>query len=333
MPPGKLTSNNNSTSPIVLESPKNIPDPIENIVSSNVPIFERKTINCNSRSEIEQSKNNGECLLITELASLKEEELNENDNEPTHTSSFTESHTIDFDFSPPPSFAHFVRIDGGLNNQHVNPINSHFLQTGLELHENTAMLHVSSFSSVLIVWRNKSLMDHPIHLHGYKMEILDIYRPKRELHCSRSSCELPIFYDSEEKLQELDARIRHGILKDTFILPAGGAVVTRIHTFEPAVWFAHCHLETHREDGMALIMNVGNYTAPEDSSWLPEDFPSCDHPFLKGAHKEPACTCFQNKDAVLAIGLTEDYRCSRDYLCSHIDSEVSQLASYKPSGV
>ena len=165
------------------------------------------------------------------------------------------------------------------------------------------------------------------------MEILNIYRPKRELHCSRAACELPTFYDSEEKLKELDARIRHAVLKDTFILPAGGAVVTRIKTFQPAVWFAHCHLETHREDGMALILNVGNYTAPEDSSWLPDDFPSCDHPFLKGLHKEPACVCYQDKDAVLDQGLTEDYRCSRDYLCSHVYSEVSQLASYKPSGV
>jgi hypothetical protein len=331
MPPGKLTSNNNSTSPIAFGSPTNIPDPIEDIISSDVSIFERRTANCNSWSEIEQSKNSGECLPITELASLKEEELN--DNEPTHTSSFTESHTVDFEFSPPPSHAHFVRIDGGLYNQHVNPINSHFLQTGLELHENTAMLHVSSFSSALIVWRTKSLMDHPIHLHGYKMEILDIYRPKRELHCSRASCELPTFYDSEEKLQELDGRFRHGVLKDTFILPAGGAVVTRIHTFEPAVWFAHCHLETHREDGMALILNVGNYTAPEDSSWLPDDFPSCDHPFLEGLHDEPSCTCYQNEDAVLDLGLTDDYRCSREYLCSHVNSEVSHLFSYKPSGV
>ena len=323
---------NNVTDSVVLESPVNIPDPVEDIVSSDVSLLERKTMNCFSRSEVQQAKKRGACLPITELVASKEFDFKAAEESSLHPA-FTEYHTVDFDFTPPPYFAHFVRVDEGLYFQQVNPISTHFLQPGLKLHENTAMLHVSSFSSVLIVWRNKSLMDHPIHLHGYKMEVLDIYISERELHCSRAACELPTYYDSEEKLQELDGRIRHGVMKDTFILPAGGAAVTRIQTLQPAVWFAHCHLESHREDGMALIVNVGNYTAPNDSSWLPDDFPSCDHPFLEGLDDEPSCTCYQNEDAVLDLGLTDDYRCSREYLCSHVDSEVSQLASYKHSGV
>jgi len=236
-----------------------LPDPVEDFVSSGIPIFEKKTMNCNSRVETQESSNGGECLPVTELISLKaftNQKENDLDNSSQYSSSL-EHHTVDFEFSPPPAYAHFVRIDNGLYYQHVNPINSHFFQSNLELHENTAMMHLSSYSSVLITWRNKSLMDHPIHLHGYKMEILDVYKPMRELHCSRASCKLPDIYDSEKRLRELDVEIGHGVLKDTFILPAGGAVVTRIQTFEPAVWFAHCHLTTHSEDGMALIVNVG----------------------------------------------------------------------------
>ncbi len=235
-----------------------LPDPVEDIVSSGIPIFEKKTMNCNSRVETQQASKGGECLPITELISPKVVNQKENDlDTSSRYSSPLETHTVDFEFSPAPAFAHFVRIDNGLYYQHVNPINSHFFQSNLELHENTAIMHLPSYSSVLITWRNKSLMDHPIHLHGYKMEILDIYKPTRELHCSRAACKLPDIYDSEKRLRELDSETGHRVLKDTFILPAGGAVVTRVQTFEPAVWFAHCHLETHREDGMALIVNVG----------------------------------------------------------------------------
>ena len=95
-----------------------------------------------------------------------------------------------------------------------------------------------------------------------------------------------------------------------------------------------------------IFLNVGNFTPPDDgsSSWLPDDdssslllpndFPRCDHPFLKSMHHiEPNCTCYKNEDAVLDQGLTDNHRCSRDYLCSHVSSEVSQLKRYKPSGV
>ena len=166
------------------------------------------------------------------------------------------------------------------------------------------------------------------------MEILDIYNPIREEHCSRAECALSTNYESEALLQELSNRpFGSGVMKDTFILPAGGAVVTRVRTLEPAVWLSHCHLNTHKEDGMSLIVNVGNFTAPANPSWLPDDFPSCDHPFTEEMKEEPACTCYQDEDAVLNRGLTAKHQCSREYLCGHVMSEAANLESYKPAGV
>ena len=121
-------------------------------------------------------------------------------------------------------------------------------------------------------------------------------------------------------------------MKDTFIMPAGGAVVTRVLTRKPDLWFAHCHMEVHREDGMAFIFNVGNYQPPTDGSWLPDDFPSCETPFLKTQHKEPHCDCYINEDAVLGTSLNETYKCSRKYLCMHEQSQVAYLTEENKPG-
>ncbi len=306
-----------------------IPDPIEDIEKAIKPTNESLTMNCYSKTE------NG-CLPLTALTSYREQ-FNQLTDSEGGTVDPAEVHFVDMKFSPPPQFAHFMRIDKELWKQHVNPSKSHFLShefTNDDLHENTAMLHVPSFTPVLIVWRNKSLMDHPMHLHGYKMEILDIHMPVRNRDCTRAECSLPTKYDSSELLQDLNRRIPIGqsVLKDTFILPAGGAVVTRIKTKAPAVWFAHCHLETHREDGMAMILNVGNYTAPSDPEWLPDDFPTCSHPFVQSKVDEPACTCYYNGDTVLNQALSEDHRCSRDHLCMHELSEAANLDNYAIEG-
>ena len=172
-------------------------------------------------------------------------------------------------------------------------------------------------------------MDHPIHLHGRKMEILDELIVEKREHCDHVKCNLSDIFLSDAELQRLaDIPARSKPLKDTFILPAGGTVATRIFTDSPALWFAHCHLESHREDGMAMILNVGNYQSPPDSSWLPSDYPKCDTAFLSTKKEFPSCDCYINEDALMDNALTKDHRCSRDYLCFHNDSPQSNLESY-----
>ena len=172
-------------------------------------------------------------------------------------------------------------------------------------------------------------MDHPIHLHGRKMEILDEHIIQKWEHCDHVNCNLSDVFLSDAELQRLaDIPAGSKPLKDTFILPAGGTVATRIFTGSPALWFAHCHLESHRESGMAMILNVGNYQSPPDSSWLPSDYPKCDTAFLSTKKEFPSCDCYIDEDALMDNALTKDHRCSRDYLCFQNDSPQSSLESY-----
>lgn len=290
-------------------------------------------MNCYSVWEMERANGGGDCAPVTVLARPVEEQRRK-----TMSHEF-EVHTIDFRFSAPPLYAHFVRVDGGAYYQHVNPIKTHFLRPDFnaenDLHENTAMLNLKEYSSVVLVWRSRSQMDHPIHLHGYKMEILDIYQPLRQRDCSQAECQIPTVFDSPDDIKDLvDRRAGTAVLKDTFILPAGGAAVVMVQTAAPAVWFAHCHLSSHRDDGMAFLINVGNYTAPADPSWLPDDFPSCDHPYVQTLKPKPSCTCYRDEDSVLDQALSSDHRCSKDYLCKHKISQVANLESFtQPAGV
>jgi len=317
----------------------NIPDPAEPI-ERNTNLESLTTLNCYSSKLSEAAKTNGRggCLPITYLrpnVSAKNKEL------PVAPASSVppEVHTVDFEFSFPPQYAHFIRFNNGPWVQHVTPLKSMMdpsFDSSLDLHPHTQILHVKAFSTAIIIWRTSGSFDHPIHLHGYKMEVLEVVHPQRRREaCTLLKCKLvddfdPANSNSGDRLQRLLEKKPMGtaVLKDTFILPAGGAVVTRIVTQQPTLWFAHCHLENHREDGMAFILNVGNYEAPADGSWLPQDHPSCDTPFLKSQHSHPACNCYLREDAVLGIGLSDKHHCSREHLCHHKHSQVANLDNY-----
>ena len=95
-----------------------IPDPVEIIVVNNrsLSVLERSTLNCYSSYESNQVIGNGNCLPITTLR-------RQFDSSSSSSESLPESdvHTVDFEFSPPPLFAHFVRMDEGPWLQHQNP--------------------------------------------------------------------------------------------------------------------------------------------------------------------------------------------------------------------
>ncbi len=199
------------------------------------------------------------------------------------------------------------------------------------MHPHTNILHVPAYSTVLLVWRSTTLMDHPMHLHGLKMSIIDIALPNKRQDCTLSKCKLNSVYDSHEEVRALAAsKSGASVLKDTFILPAGGAVVTQIHTQEPSLWYSHCHLEQHHFDGMAFILNVGNYNG--SGRLLPLDYPSCETPFLQAHTNHPSCDCYENPNRVLSSYLTANYKCSRDHLCHHVSSRAANLEKYHFAG-
>lgn len=170
-----------------------------------------------------------------------------------------------------------------------------------------------------------------MHLHGLKMSIVDIALPNKQQDCTLSKCKLNSVYDSHEEVRALAAsKSDTSVLKDTFILPAGGAVVTQIHTQEPSLWYSHCHMEMHHFDGMAFILNVGNYNGSGHD--LPLDYPSCETPFLQAHMNYPSCDCYENQNSILSSYLTADYKCSRDHLCHHVSSRAANLEKYYFAG-
>ena len=47
---------------------------------------------------------------------------------------------------------------------------------------------------------------------------------------------------------------------------------TRTWRYDPGFWFMHCHMESHNENGMALVIQEGNVT---DMNRLPVGFKTC----------------------------------------------------------
>ena len=91
-------------------------------------------------------------------------------------------------------------------------------------------------------------------------------------------------------------RQKQGVLKDTVILPAGGAVALRINSDNPGVWFFHCHIHIHLLSGLAFVLNEGNFMHSQITQELPVDYPSCE--FSGNIQFLRTATCFCNATAV-----------------------------------
>jgi len=313
-------------------------DPRADIRKAKTSVVKYVTMNCYSKLETVKAaeRKKGGCLPITKLRARDIDHKHRYMLESSNNNVSTTVRTVDFDVRGTPMHAHFSRVEYGNWYQFVGS-STHMLrpdfETDRDLHPHTSIMDVPAFSPVIIVWRSKSLMDYPMHLHGYKMEILEVFAADRVADCTLAKCEISNIFNSTEKIEELkNIPMGSRPIKDTFIMPAGGAVATRIFTREPAPWLAHCHMEVHREDGMAFVLNVGNYYAPSNGSWLPDDFPNCETPFHKSQHEEPHCDCYIDKDAVLGLTMDSTYKCSRPYTCMWEQSQVAALKRHEHLG-
>lgn len=151
-------------------------DPTSPIVTQHDSL-DRSTMNCVSRYESEQKGPDGSCVPITDLKYRSHKSACENEADCSGSvtaSQEFETHTIDFEWSSPPQFAHFTRIDGDRWLQHAHKSSVSMVDPTYDatrdLHPNAAVLNVDSNSTAILVWRTNSMMDHPIHLHGLKSE-------------------------------------------------------------------------------------------------------------------------------------------------------------------
>ena len=145
-----------------------------------------------------------------------------------------------------------------------------------EIRKKTVILSLPTEKSVTIIIRsNTSFSFHPMHMHGHHFEVLEIANKAAK----NQDCKL---LDNVEDyfgqtIEELMTRKTQGVLKDTVILPACGAVAIRINSDNPGVWFFHCHIDYHLHDGLAAIINEGDFMFHQTS--FPSGYPTCNKDF------------------------------------------------------
>jgi len=82
-------------------------------------------------------------------------------------------------------------------------------------------LHARAGERVELVMRNRTMMAHPMHLHGHHFQVVAIN----------------------------DRRFA-GAVRDTVLVPAMGSVAVAFDADNPGKWALHCHNEYHMMAGM-----------------------------------------------------------------------------------
>lgn len=95
--------------------------------------------------------------------------------------------------------------------------------------------------------------------------------------------------DGTSILEDIKARNENGSiakncetapLKDTIGIPAHGLAVVRIVADNPGYWFFHCHVSVHTEEGMGVVLKIGD---DSEMSHPPDDFPKCGNYDITGS--------------------------------------------------
>ncbi|XP_071839467.1 uncharacterized protein [Apostichopus japonicus] len=103
---------------------------------------------------------------------------------------------------------------------------------------------------VLINEEGGMTSNHAMHLHGYSFRVvamgnLDDFIDKNVLRKTNEA-------------GQLRKNTRTGPLKDTTDVAVGRYSIVQIKTDNPGWWFFHCHFAFHLQDGMSLVLQVGN---------------------------------------------------------------------------
>ncbi|ETN61043.1 multicopper oxidase [Anopheles darlingi] len=109
-------------------------------------------------------------------------------------------------------------------------------------------------------------LNHPFHLHGYQMYVMELGQDRR----------VPVTYEIARELAKRRFTTRNTSQlpprKDTVSIPSRGYARVRFRADNPGFWLMHCHFEWHTAVGMALVLQVGN---TDQMVKPPSNFPKC----------------------------------------------------------
>lgn len=91
---------------------------------------------------------------------------------------------------------------------------------------------------VEIVINNEDDNKHPMHLHGHQFQVI----------ARSEDFDEPVHYDPDKQ----DSFSEYPIQRDTVFVRGNGYLVIRFVADNPGVWFFHCHLDFHLEQGLAV---------------------------------------------------------------------------------
>lgn len=113
------------------------------------------------------------------------------------------------------------------------------------------------YDFLLIDDNTGDFVSHPIHMHGYAFQVLDMGT-------------LDQLESGKTAFREATHR---PVIKDTVTIPRNGFVRIRLKTNNAGYWLFHCHIEYHMAPGMVLLFKVGN---KRDMPSPPPNFPKCE---------------------------------------------------------
>ena len=167
-----------------------------------------------------------------------------------------------------------VSIDSEKFKENTIPLRSILEKTSKEdqekIRNKTNILSLPTEKSVTIIIRSTTNFFHPMHMHGHHFEVLESANKSKNQDCKLLDNVKDYF---GQTIEELMNRETTGVLKDTVILPACGAVAIRINSDNPGVWFFHCHIDVHMYMGLAAIIDESNFMFSQPS--FPPGYPTC----------------------------------------------------------
>ncbi|GEQ66685.1 hypothetical protein JCM33374_g348 [Metschnikowia sp. JCM 33374] len=106
---------------------------------------------------------------------------------------------------------------------------------------NTNSIILAKNEVVDIVVNNQDVGKHPFHLHGHTFQVI-------ERGPSVDSSLPPLMFDPKNHT----AYPEHPMVRDTVYVNPHSYVVLRFKADNPGVWFFHCHIEWHLDQGLAV---------------------------------------------------------------------------------